>query len=519
MTSQQQPEQQRLLGVFAHPDDETIGAGGLLALAVAAGVDVSVVTCTRGERGDVIPPDLAHLRSDRDALAREREEELSSALAELGVHRHLYLDQVPALEDQRPARLRDSGMRWLRPGLAGPAEDAGPEAFTAVDLDVAALLLAVVIRHVRPTAVLTEEPGGGYGHPDHVRAHDVTTRAVELAAAEDPEVLPGLAPWRVPTVLWVAQEEDHLRAATAELRDTLAGHAPLHSPDGAALTVPDDVTELPSIAVPAAQVTASFDVRPVAGRLLAALRRHRTQVQAVAPVDGQRLVGYFALSNDVLSPLLDRVHLRTAPGDDATDLLLALSAVTPAVPGGAPQDGADDAPGATVHQLPPPTAGFTPEQAATLVRSTGSSSTAHVGRSGLARGDDERPARPRASRLAPSGGATGAVVAVLAGIVMAMLGTVVHRYAIEGWPVGLVLGLAGVLSAAIAARAIAGSGGLLLTVLAVVVMTQAMAFLRPGGDVLVTNEAVSYVWLFGAPLVCLAAAFLPRRWFSDGRQR
>ena len=113
------PPEHRLLAVFAHPDDETIGAGGLLALAVAAGVDVSVVTCTRGEQGEVIPPELGHLTADPDRLARRREQELSAALAELGVHRLLLLDQVPGLDGARPARFRDSGMRWVRPGIAG----------------------------------------------------------------------------------------------------------------------------------------------------------------------------------------------------------------------------------------------------------------------------------------------------------------------------------------------------------------------------------------------------------------
>src|SRR5699024_8821464 len=119
------------------------------------------------------------------------------------------------------------------------------DAFTAVDVEVAAQLLAVVIRHVRPTTVLTEEPGGGYGHPDHVHAHRVTMRAVELAAGTQPttdrtpDPLAGLSPWQVPAVLWVAQEESHLRAALAELGDTMSHHAPRHGADGTVLTVPD----------------------------------------------------------------------------------------------------------------------------------------------------------------------------------------------------------------------------------------------------------------------------------------
>ncbi|WP_454084626.1 PIG-L family deacetylase [Georgenia sp. Marseille-Q6866] len=497
-----QPEH-RLLAVFAHPDDETIGAGGLLALAARAGVDVSVVTCTRGERGEVIPPDLTHLADDPEQLARRREAELSAALAELGAHRHLFLDQVPALEGQRPSRFRDSGMRWIRPGLAGPAEDAGPDAFSTLDVDVAAGLLAVVVRHVRPTAVLTEEPGGGYGHPDHVQAHRVTTRAIEIAA-DAAEPLGGLAPWQVPTVLWTAQEESHLRAALTELADVLGHHAPLHAPDGTVLTVLDPAGELSSLAVPAAEVTASFDVRPVAEQVLAALRQHRTQVQAVAPIDGRRLVGYLGLSNAALVPVLDRVHLRPAPGSDATALAAVLAhddGATP-VPSSAP---VAPAPVLSAPQAAPE--GSVPQAAPVglaVAAPDGGAPTAPAPRRGVL------------ARLVTSGGTVGVLVSLLAGLVMGALGTVVHRFTLEGFPVGIVLGLAGVLAAAVAARAIAGGGGLLLAALAVVGVTQAMAFLRPGGDVLVTDEAIGYVWLFGAPVACVLAALLPARWFGDG---
>jgi len=482
----------RLLGVFAHPDDETLGAGPLLALAVDAGVDVSLVTCTRGERGEVIPPELAGLAGDPDGLGRHREEELAAALAELGVHRHLYLDQVPGLAEQRPSRFRDSGMRWVRPGIAGPGHDAGPDAFTAVDLDVAATLLAVVVRHLRPTAVLTEEPGGGYGHPDHVRAHEVTMRAVEIAAGEGAPAggpLDGLAPWRVPTVLWVAQDEAHLRAALAELAGRVAGGGGPVGPDGAPLTVPDPAGELPGIAVPGEEIGATLDSRQVTARVLAAVRAHRTQVQAVAEVpDGVRLVGRFALSNGVLMPVLDRAYLRAAPGSDVVDLAAVL-ATPPTV--------RRPAPGAPRARPPAPTGAAAPASEASA----------------------EPARRGPLTRLVAAGGATGAVVSLLAGLVMGMLGTVVHRYMLEGWPAGVALGLAGVLAAAVAARAIAGGGGLLLAALGVVVITQAMAFLRPGGDVLVTDETISYVWLFGAPLAAVAAALLPARWFSDGRAR
>ena len=110
-------------------------------------------------------------------------------------------------------------------------------------------------------------------------------------------------------------------------------------------------------------------------------------------------------------------------------------------------------------------------------------------------------------------------VAAGAGLVMGMLGTVVHRYSIEGWPVGVVIALLGVLAAAVAARALGGGGGLLVAAIAVVLITQAMAFLRPGGDILVTDEVISYVWLFGAPAACVLAAVLPRSWFAGQRRQ
>jgi N-acetyl-1-D-myo-inositol-2-amino-2-deoxy-alpha-D-glucopyranoside deacetylase len=91
----------------------------------------------------------------------------------------------------------------------------------------------------------------------------------------------------------------------------------------------------------------------------------------------------------------------------------------------------------------------------------------------------------------------------------------VHRWEWQGWPAGMALALLSVLVAATAARAFAGSGGVILATLSVVFVTQAMTFVRPGGDILVTNEALSYVWLLGAPILAVAAVLLPRRWFAD----
>lgn len=553
----------RLLAVFAHPDDETIGAGGLLALAVAAGVDVSVVTCTRGERGEVIPADLAALATDPAGLAAHREQELSTALALLGVHRHLFLDQVPGLASARPERFEDSGMAWVRPGIAGPAPDSGPRAFTAVDVEIAAVLLAVVIRHVRPTAVLTEEPGGGYGHPDHVHAHRVTMRAIELAATPEPAPIPddaadplvGLAAWQVPTTLWVAQKEGAARAALAELAAHVEQTGAPTGASGNPLTVPPADGELPGVIAPDGEIAASVDATGVVDQLLQALRAHRSQIQAVQPLpDGGHLAGHLALSNDMLMPVPRTVHLRPAPGSQAAAFAALLSTVPsaaatsgPTSPGGpAGPSGQAEAeagtrgdaegfgppvigsPGVSAQWAADPAAAPAAGPAAgprasappSTAPGTASTSTPLAGPEGVGSPAAQRPTGTgsRPSRR-PDGGWLPIAVAAGAGLILGLLGTVVHRYSIEGWPVGVAIALLGVLAAAVAARALGGGGGLLVAAIAVVGVTQAMAFLRPGGDILVTDELISYVWLFGAPVACVLAAVLPKSWFADGRRQ
>ena len=553
----------RLLGVFAHPDDETIAAGTLLAAAVVAGVDVSVVTCTRGERGEVIVPTLAHLAEDPPALGAHREEELSAALAELGVARHLYLDQVPGLEGHRPATFVDSGMTWVSPGIAGPVPDAGHDAFSLVDLETAARLLAVVIRHVRPTALLTEEPTGGYGHPDHVQTHRVTMRAAEIAADDAAGVswtppadgvgdpLDGLEPWRVPAVLWVAQAEPDTRAATEQLRLLLEealdedGALPPRyiGADGRPFEVPSFDDDLPGLIVGSDEIAAVVVTSHVTDRVLEALRAHRTQVQGVAAVTGDRpltddipatgddpatrddpatgddpvlddtpLAGHFALSNNSIAPLLDRAYIRLAPGSEADDLVRVLTSPgAPSVPHEAGHDdGAAHPPAvAAAHTADLAGAGAHEPHRGAFADHGGAHTTTTVAGAATRTPDDDRT----------GSGVTGLVLCAVLGVIMGLLGTVMHRYELGGWPLGMALALAGVLAGAVLARTVARSGGLLVTGLGVVFATQAMTFMRPGGDVIVTGEAIGYIWLFGAPAMCFVAGFLPRRWFSDKAAR
>ncbi|MGX9228587.1 N-acetyl-1-D-myo-inositol-2-amino-2-deoxy-alpha-D-glucopyranoside deacetylase [Streptomyces albus] len=156
--------------MHAHPDDESITTGATMAAYAAQGAHVTLVTCTLGEEGEVIPDGLAHLAPDQDdTLGRHRVGELSAAMRALGVTDHRFLGG--------PGRYRDSGMM-------GAATNDRPGCFWQADLDEAARLLAAVVREVRPQVVVTYGPDGGYGHPDHIKAHRVTMRAVELAAQE-----------------------------------------------------------------------------------------------------------------------------------------------------------------------------------------------------------------------------------------------------------------------------------------------------------------------------------------------
>lgn len=302
-----------LLAIHAHPDDETLSTGALLATWAASGRPVTVVTCTRGERGEVIPAALAHLAEDPRALAAHREGELAGALAALGVTGHAFLDRLPdggapdggAPDGGTPARFSDSGMAWVRPGHAAAPDDLPEDAFVGVPVEEAAARVAGVICSIRPDVVVGYEPGGGYGHPDHVHAHRVMRRAVELAAAG----AAGSAPHRVPVVLWAVLDKEARRAALAELIELIELAA-----DGRLEPEPADAPG-PSAAAAASEIDIRVALEPVVYRVAAALRAHATQVQGVRTwrAGAGTTVGCFALSNRVLQPLLARECHRVDP--------------------------------------------------------------------------------------------------------------------------------------------------------------------------------------------------------------
>jgi N-acetyl-1-D-myo-inositol-2-amino-2-deoxy-alpha-D-glucopyranoside deacetylase len=279
----------RLLLVHAHPDDESIVTGATMARYAAAGVSVTLVTCTRGERGEVIPEQLKHLEGDGDALAERRTAELAAAMEALGVADHRFLGADAGV------MYRDSGMAWGPDGRAVAAADVEDGAFALADVDTAAGHLVRVLREVRPQVVVTYEPGGGYGHPDHVQAHRVAVRAVELAEAPSGDG----EPWVVAKVYEAVVPRS---AARAVLREA-AGTNPFAPAD------PD--APLPSMVVADEEVTTVVAAEDQLDAKAAALRAHATQVE----VSG----GFFALSHGVGRPVVGTEYYRLARGVPAPD--------------------------------------------------------------------------------------------------------------------------------------------------------------------------------------------------------
>lgn len=283
-----------ILGFFAHPDDETLSAGGALAL-LARSADVHLITATRGEMGEQVGPDGQRTTPDRGQLPITRAQEVRRASAELGARSHEFLDGGDG-------RFTDSGMAWEdeRRVRAVPDPHAPAGSFSQVGIEEPARILAERIEELRPTLVLTEEPAGGYGHPDHIRCHDVTMRALEIAAPR----------WRVPYVAFTVQEEQRLRGSNAEL--TTIAEVPREDSYGLTLNLPD--LRAPLRSGVRAEPDTVLDTSGAAPQLAAAMRAHRTQVHEVTEYPGRELAGWFALTNNDVKPIATHSGLMLAPG-------------------------------------------------------------------------------------------------------------------------------------------------------------------------------------------------------------
>jgi N-acetyl-1-D-myo-inositol-2-amino-2-deoxy-alpha-D-glucopyranoside deacetylase len=187
-------ETPRMLFVHAHPDDESLNNGATIAHYAARGAQVHVVTCTLGEEGEVIGDRWAELAVDHaDQLGGYRVGELTEALRALGISAPIYLGGA--------GRWRDSGM----PGTATRRR----QRFIDADEREAVGALVAIIREQRPHVVVTYDPMGGYGHPDHVQTHTVTTAAVAAAGTAD---YPG-EPWTVPKLYWTVLARSAFKTA------------------------------------------------------------------------------------------------------------------------------------------------------------------------------------------------------------------------------------------------------------------------------------------------------------------
>jgi len=179
----------RVLLVHAHPDDDTLSTGPLAAWVSSRGGCVDLVTCTRGERGEVVAGVLPETITPAE-LTAVRERELDAACAQLGVRHRWFLGTTPWREaGSADHRYEDSGMRWVTPTLAGPAGDAGEHALTVAPLarEVADLRAGLTSRDY--DVVVSYDDGGGYGHPDHVRCHRIAALACEQAGVPFVQVL------------------------------------------------------------------------------------------------------------------------------------------------------------------------------------------------------------------------------------------------------------------------------------------------------------------------------------------
>ncbi len=253
----------RVLLVHAHPDDETINNGATMAKLVAEGVGVTLVTCTRGEEGEVLVSELAHLASaHNDNLGEHREGELADAMTALGVRDHRFLGAPE--------------VKWRDSGMMGSEPNNRRDVFWQADLDTAAGYLVKIIREIKPDVLITYDEFGGYGHPDHIQAHRVAMRAAELAA--NPNFGTGDA-WEIKKIYWNAIPRSVIAEGIAKMKEVGSDFMGVESPDDLPFAKDD------------ALVTTKIDGTAYIDAKMKAMAAHPTQIALDGP--------FFSLSNNL----------------------------------------------------------------------------------------------------------------------------------------------------------------------------------------------------------------------------
>jgi len=231
----------RILLVHAHPDDETINNGATMALYAALGAQVTLVTCTRGEEGEVLTPELTHLASSQaDTLGEHREIELANAMKALGVTDFRFL-----AEGER--KYRDSGMMGTEPNNR-------LDVFWQADFEEASDYLVKVIDEVKPHILITYDEIGGYGHPDHIQAHRIAMRASEKSK------------WQIQKIYWNTMPKSVLAESMAKMKEL-----------GSDFFGADNVDDLP-FAKEDSFVTSLIDGNSYVDAKMAAMKAHHTQI-------------------------------------------------------------------------------------------------------------------------------------------------------------------------------------------------------------------------------------------------
>ena len=244
----------RVLLVHAHPDDETINNGATMALYASLGASVTLITCTRGEEGEVLVPELSHLASSaEDKLGEHRINELADAMKELGISDHRFLAEGKKT-------LRDSGMM-------GTEQNNRPDVFWQADLEEASDYLVSIIEEVKPHVLITYDEIGGYGHPDHIQAHRVAMRASEKSN------------WQIQKIYWNTMPKSVLAESMAKMKEL-----------GSDFFGAESVDDLP-FAKDDQFVTTLINGNSHVAQKMAAMKAHSTQIA----VDGP----FFALSNNL----------------------------------------------------------------------------------------------------------------------------------------------------------------------------------------------------------------------------
>jgi len=244
----------RVLLVHAHPDDETINNGATMAMYADLGAQVTLITCTRGEEGEILTPELIHLASSvTDGLGQHREIELANAMQALGVKDFRFLAQGETV-------YRDSGMM-------GTEQNNRPDVFWQADLEVASDYLVKVIEEIKPHILITYDEIGGYGHPDHIQAHRVAMRASEKSN------------WKIQKIYWNTMPKSVLAESMAKMKEL-----------GSDFFGAESVDDLP-FAKDDSFVTTLVDGNTYVEAKLAAMKAHHTQIALDGP--------FFALSNNL----------------------------------------------------------------------------------------------------------------------------------------------------------------------------------------------------------------------------